>query len=161
MGFSTPARRPLRSLSLTLAALTLAACSSSSYSGTGQSAAAVAPSRDPRVGLRAGFADAGQAAWNLRLVSNTPSSEKFKGITNSDISFSQNYAIQGNYNGFQVWDISNPATPTLKIGYLCPASQSDVSVFKNLLFVSGEGRGGRLDCGTQGVNDSVSADRLR
>jgi hypothetical protein len=111
--------------------------------------------------LRAGFTDAGQAAWNLRLVSNTPSSEKFKGITNSDISFSQNYAIQGNYNGFQVWDISNPAMPTLKIGYLCPASQSDVSVFRNLLFVSGEGRGGRLDCGTQGVNDSVSADRLR
>ncbi len=161
MGFSTPARRPLRSLSLTLAAVTLAGCSSSSYSGTGQSAAAVAPSRDPRVGLRAGFADAGQAAWNLRLVSNTPSSEKFKGVTNSDLSFSQNYAIQGNYNGFQVWDISNPAVPTLKIGYLCPASQSDVSVFKNLLFVSGEGRGGRLDCGTQGVNDSVSADRLR
>src|SRR5205807_1257573 len=68
---------------------------------------------------------------------------------------------QGNYNGFQVWDIANPAAPTLKVGYLCPASQSDVSVYKNLLFVSGEGMGGRLDCGTQGVHDSVSTDRLR
>jgi hypothetical protein len=45
--------------------------------------------------------------------------------------------------------------------YVCPASQSDVSVYKNLLFVSGEGFGGRLDCGTQGVQDTVSKDRLR
>jgi hypothetical protein len=44
---------------------------------------------------------------------------------------------------------------------VCPASQSDVSVYKNLLFVSGEGLTGRLDCGTQGVQDTVSTDRLR
>ena len=31
------------------------------------------------------------------------------------------------------------ASPTLKTAYFCPASQSDVSVYKNLLFVSGEG----------------------
>jgi hypothetical protein len=36
-----------------------------------------------------------------------------------------------------------------------------VSVYKNLLFVSGEGNSGRLDCGTQGVKDTVSHDRLR
>src|SRR5205823_10724738 len=46
-------------------------------------------------------------------------------------------------------------------GYVCPASQSDVSVYKNLLFVSGEGLSGRIDCGTQGVKDTVSKDRLR
>ena len=45
--------------------------------------------------------------------------------------------------------------------YLCPASQSDVSVYGNLLFVSGEGYGGRLDCGTEGVEEAVSSDRLR
>src|SRR5207302_2056365 len=39
--------------------------------------------------------------------------------------------------------------------------QSDVSVYRNLLFVSGEGFGGRLDCGSQGVHDSVSHERLR
>src|SRR5690242_21860515 len=39
--------------------------------------------------------------------------------------------------------------------------QSDVSVYKNLLFVSGEGFSGRLDCGGQGVQDTVSHDRLR
>jgi hypothetical protein len=105
--------------------------------------------------------DAGEATWNLRVLSKTPPSEKFAGVTNSDLSFSGPYAIQGNYNGFQVWDISNPSAPRLKTAYLCPASQSDVSVYKNLLFVSGEGMGGRVDCGTQGVPDSVSQDRLR
>ncbi|MEO8910141.1 MAG: hypothetical protein ABI408_07935 [Gemmatimonadaceae bacterium] len=119
------------------------------------------PIPDPRVGLRAGVTDAGQAAWNMRLVSNTPASEKFVGVTNSDLSFLGPYAIEGSYNGYQVWDISNPSHPTLKTGYVCPASQSDVSVYRNLLFVSGEGNSGRLDCGSGGVKDTVSKDRLR
>ncbi|MBK5097204.1 MAG: hypothetical protein JJE01_05415, partial [Gemmatimonadetes bacterium] len=121
----------------------------------------MAPTPDPRVGLSAGLLDAGEAFWNLNLVSATPSPEDFIGVTNSDLAFSGNYAIQGNYNGFIVWDISNPAMPTLVTSYLCPASQSDVSVYKNLLFVSGEGMGGRLDCGTEGVDEAVSHDRLR
>src|SRR5204863_8826074 len=97
----------------------------------------------------------------LRVVSKTRPSEKFAGVTNSDLSFSGSDVIQGNYNGFQVWDISNPKKPKLKIGYLCPASQTEGSVYKNLLFVSGEGMSGRLDCGTEGVHDSVSTVRLR
>ena len=60
-----------------------------------------------------------------------------------------------------MWDISNPSSPTLKTSYYCPASQSDVSVYRNLLFVSGEGMGGRLDCAGGGVKDTVSAERLR
>src|SRR5256884_9582631 len=86
------------------------------------------PTPDRRVGLRAGEMNAGEATWNLRVVSKTRPSEKFAGVTNSDLSFSGPYAIQGNYNGYQVWDITNPKKPRLKIGYLCPASQSDVSV---------------------------------
>src|SRR5205085_3533735 len=45
--------------------------------------------------------------------------------------------------------------------FVCPASQSDVSTYKNLLFVSGENLSARLDCGTQGVEDTVSSERLR
>ncbi len=120
-----------------------------------------APSPDPRVGLSAGLMDAGEAIWNMRRVSFTPPPEDFIGVTNSDLAFTGNYAIQGNYNGFQVWDISDPAAPSLVIGYVCPASQSDVSVYENLLFVSGEGLGGRLDCGVEGVDAAVSQDRLR
>ncbi|HEX6938594.1 MAG TPA: hypothetical protein VF158_04230 [Longimicrobiales bacterium] len=119
------------------------------------------PSADPRVGLGAGLMDAEEAVWNLRVVSKTPPPPDFIGVTNSDLAFTGNYVIQGNYNGFQVWDISDPAHPELVKGYVCPASQSDVSVYKHLLFVSGEGFGGRLDCGTQGVPEAVSPDRLR
>jgi hypothetical protein len=122
---------------------------------------ATAPTPDPRVGLSAGRWDAGQAAWNIRMISTTPPSEKFNGVTNSDLAFTGKYVIQGNYNGFQIYDISNPAKPTVVLTYLCPASQSDVSVYKNLLFVSGEGQTGRLDCGIQGVPEPVSKDRLR
>jgi len=122
---------------------------------------ATPPSPDPRIGLRAGQMDAAEAVWNMRVLSRTPPPEKFRGSTNSDLAFTGKYAIQGNYNGFQVWDISTPSAPTLTTSYYCPASQSDVSVYRNLLFVSGEGNSGRLDCGDQGVRDTVSAERLR
>jgi hypothetical protein len=122
---------------------------------------ATTPTPDPRVGLSPGRWDAGQAAWNIRLVSTTPPSPKFLGVTNSDLAFTGKYTIQGNYNGFQIFDLSNPEKPTLVLSYVCPASQSDVSVYRNLLFVSGEGQAGRVDCGIQGVPEPVSKDRLR
>jgi hypothetical protein len=151
------------------AALAVSACASApgaTPSPTGVTVAPVnmsttPPSPDPRVGLSPGRTDAGEALWNMRLMSNTPSPEGFAGETNSDLAFSGNLVLQGNYNGFVVWDVSNPSRPTVRTRYLCPASQSDISVHRNLLFVSGEGTGGRLDCGTQGVQERVSADRLR
>ena len=119
------------------------------------------PTPDPRVGLKPGMFDAGEAIWNMRMLSTTPPEEPFVGQTNSDLAFTGNYAIQGNYDGIQVWDISDPANPVSVITYVCPASQSDVSVYGNLLFVSGEGRGGRLDCGDQGIQETISHERLR
>ncbi len=119
------------------------------------------PAPDPRVGLAPGMFDAGEAIWNLNLVSATPPPDPFVGKTNSDLAFSGQYAIQGNYDGIQIWDISDPANPQTVVTYVCPASQSDVSVYENLLFVSGEGLGGRLDCGGQGIQEEVSHDRLR
>src|SRR5262249_47762541 len=144
MEFAVRARLPMRTWSLVVGIATLAACAS----GGGNNMSTVAPNPDPRVGLKAGVANAAEAFWNLKLVSNTPASEKFKGVTNSDLAFSGPYAIQGNYNGYQVWDITNPVKPVLKIGYICPASQrhasdlftacqSYVTVFRNLRFVSG------------------------
>src|SRR5690348_14244419 len=38
-----------------------------------------APNPDPRVGLKAGRWDAGQAAWNMRMLSQTPPSEASAG----------------------------------------------------------------------------------
>lgn len=162
------ARAPLAALSLAAGMLSLGACAGSTYSSGAGSAMAPAgsmsatpPSPDPRVGLRAGLMDAGEASWNLRVLSQTPPPDSFRGITNSDLAFLGSYAIQGNYNGYQVWDISHPSHPILAEGFVCPASQSDVSVYRHLLFVSGEGLSGRLDCGTEGVKDTVSAARLR
>ena len=125
------------------------------------SPSATAPDPDPRVGLDAGLFDAEEAIWNLRKLASVPPPEAFVGVTNSDLAFKDQYAIQGNYNGIIVWDLSDPARPALVTEYVCPASQSDVSVYENLLFVSGEGLGGRLDCGTEGVETTVSPDRLR
>jgi len=135
--------------------LAAALLSATTFAGT------MSAQTDPRVGLRAGQYDAGEAVWNLRVLSKSKPSQKFLGSTNSDIAFNGNYVIQGNYNGYQIWDISNPSKPTLKIGNYCPASQSDVSSYKNLLFVSAEGATGRIDCGDQGVKDTVSKERIR
>jgi hypothetical protein len=120
-----------------------------------------APDPDPRVGLKAGLQDAGSAIWNLRMVSHVPSPAGFAGITNSDLAFYKTDVIQGNYNGFQIWDISNPSAPRLRTAKICPASQSDVSVYQNLLFVSAEAPTARLDCGTQAPRETVSKERIR
>lgn len=160
------------SASMVLAMGGMVACSSSDAVQMASSAQPAAPTLkplselsmptpDPRVGLGAGLFDAEEAIWNLKMVSTTPSPEDFVGAMNTDLAFKDNYVIQGNYNGFVVWDITNPAQPELVVEFLCPASQSDVSVYGDLLFVSGEGTSGRLDCGTQGVESRVSADRLR
>jgi hypothetical protein len=119
------------------------------------------PSPDPRVGLRAGRTDAEQTAWNMRLVRNMPTPPPGVGAWNSDLAFLDDYVIQGNYNGFLIWDVSNPAAPVLISSYLCPASQNDVSVFRNLLFVSSEAPSGRIDCGTVPPMEPVSPVRMR
>ena len=120
-----------------------------------------APNPDPRVGLKAGYWDAGEAQWNLRRISTTPPPEKALGSTHSDLAFSGNYVVQGNYNGFSIFDISNPAKPVLANNYVCPASQNDVSVYRNLLFMSAEATNSRADCGFGGVPDPISKDRVR
>ncbi|HET9424023.1 MAG TPA: hypothetical protein VFO55_01525 [Gemmatimonadaceae bacterium] len=82
-------------------------------------------------------------------------------LKNSDLAFTGDYVIQGNYSGYQIWNVANPAKPMLTTAYVCPGSQSDVSVYGNLMFVSHESTAGRIDCGLQGVPDTVSADRAR
>jgi hypothetical protein len=116
---------------------------------------------DPRVGLKPGLYDAGTAIWNMRVVSETRTSEKFAKAWNSDLTFTGHYVIQGSFSGYQIWDIADPFHPKLTTGYYCPESQSDVSVYKNLLIVSGEDVSSRLDCGSEGVKDTVSSARLR
>jgi hypothetical protein len=71
-------------------------------------------------------------------------------FANSDFAFQGNYLFQGNFYGVSIYDISNPANTKLLTSLVCPGGQGDVSVYKNLLFMSVEAPNGRLDCGTQG-----------
>lgn len=71
-------------------------------------------------------------------------------FANSDIAFQGNHLFQGNFYGLSIYDISNPAKASLLTTMICPGGQNDVSVYKNLLFMSVEMANGRLDCGTQG-----------
>ena len=114
---------------------------------------------DPRSTLKPGRLDAGTAASNMRLVSFSPKPAQFdtvRGLTfiNSDLAFgNSHYAYQGNFAGFTVWDVSNPAKPVVASVVDCITSQGDPSIVGNLLFLSAEGAGNRNDCGKGGVQD--------
>src|SRR5690349_17345916 len=71
-------------------------------------------------------------------------------FANSDLAFQGNHLFQGNFYGVNIYDISNPNNAKLLTTLVCPGGQGDVSVYKNLLFMSVEMPNGRLDCGTQG-----------
>jgi hypothetical protein len=164
--------------------------------GRGQQSA-----RDPRVGLKPGLRDAGQAARNMELVASLPKPAGFfdpaapageptapettstsstpkpgepaaatattarssssLNFGNSDLAFSGSLVFIGNFNGFNTYDIETARKPQLFASVVCPGGQGDVSVHGNLLFMSVEQTRGRIDCGTQGVTDPVSAERFR
>ena len=125
----------------------------------------IATTNDPRAGLKAGPGhSAGVALSNMRLVSYTPKPaalDSARGLTfiNSDLAFSGNIVYQGNFSGFTVWDVSNPARPAELSTVVCATDQGDPSIWGNLLFVSAESPRSRNDCGTQGVQDGK--DRMR
>src|SRR5579884_195077 len=153
---------------------------------------------DPRVGLKAGYKDAGTAARGLQLVKSVPKPDGFfdpksplgaptpperadgtpppapappapgtpppaSGLdfANSDLAFTHDHAIMGNFNGFTMYSVEDPAKAHAIASVVCPGGQGDVSIYGNLLFMSVEQTRGRVDCGTQGVAAPVSADRFR
>jgi len=71
-------------------------------------------------------------------------------FANSDLAFQGNHLFLGNFYGVNIYDISNPAQTKLLTSMICPGGQGDVSVYKNLLFMSVEMPNGRIDCGAQG-----------
>ena len=126
-------------------------------------------SNDPRVGLKPGIEDAGVAAKNIELVAHLPKPEGFAdpknlgnlGFANSDFAFRDDVLFQGNFYGFNFYNIEDPRAPKLRTSVQCPGGQGDLSVYGNLMFMSVEETRGRLDCGTQGVQGPVSAERFR
>jgi hypothetical protein len=82
-------------------------------------------------------------------------------FANSDLAFSGNHMFLGSFNGFNTYDIEDAKRVQLIASVVCPGGQGDVSVYGNLLFMSVEQTRGRIDCGTQGVEAAVSAERFR
>ena len=70
-------------------------------------------------------------------------------LANSDIAFQGNHLFLGNFYGVNIYDIAEPSKAKLLTSLICPGGQGDVSVYKNLLFMSVEMPNGRLDCGEQ------------
>ena len=131
--------------------------------------AALAQTDDPRVGLAPGYLDPppGVAISNLEHLDGDPRVPPMDanpgnfGFVNSDLAFTGDHAIVGNFNGFQVYDISDPTNPELETSFVCPGGQGDVSVYGDLLFMSVEENRGRIDCGTQGASGAVNLERFR
>ena len=82
---------------------------------------------------------------------------------NSDMTFTGDHVVQGNYDGYNIIDISDPANPTIRTSVICPGGQSDPNVYGDLLFQSVEDTGGRVDCGAQGAGpgNQPNPDRFR
>ncbi len=115
---------------------------------------------DPRNGLKPGKLDAGIAQSGMKLVSFSPKPPAFdstSGLTfiNSDLAFRDHYVYQGNFSGFMVWDVKNPAKPVLAATVVCVTAQGDPSIIGHLLFISAEGNGNRKDCAKGGIKDST------
>ena len=123
--------------------------------------------KDPRVGLKPGIEDAGTAVKGMELVSHVNKPEGFFdpnggfSFMNSDFAFQDFNLFLGNFNGFNFYNVEDPRKPQLKLSTVCPGGQGDLSVYKNLLFMSVEEPRGRVDCGTQGVTGPSSPERFR
>ncbi len=102
---------------------------------------------DPKVQKTLGLLGIGESSKMPKPVQLVIAQLAF---ANSDLAFQGNHLFQGNFYGFNIYDVSTPAKTTLLTSVVCPGGQGDLSVYKNLLFMSVEMANGRLDCGTQG-----------
>lgn len=65
---------------------------------------------------------------NTSNLFNSPNGRS-PAATNSDIAFWGKYAYVGDYGGFRIFDLSNPASPVLVGNMSCPGPQNDLTVF--------------------------------
>ncbi|MGB7373286.1 DUF305 domain-containing protein [Pontixanthobacter sp.] len=82
-------------------------------------------------------------------------------FANTDMAFSGDIMVAGNYHGFNIYRLDSEGLPNLASSVVCPGGQGDISIADNLLIMSVEQTRGRVDCGLQGVTGDVSKDRFR
>lgn len=82
-----------------------------------------------------------QHSANMQLVANY--SENGAYHQGSDLAFWGDRMVAGTLHagsgGFRLLDISNPRSPRLVSHFVCPGSQSDVSIWRDLVFLSVDG----------------------
>lgn len=98
-----------------------------------------------------GSHNADQHSDNMTLLSTSPNST---GATNSDLSFWGDRAYAGNYDGFRIFDIADPANPQLLSDFQCPGAQGDTVVWENLLFSTVDRTLTAPECGSPRTEDS-------
>jgi hypothetical protein len=79
-----------------------------------------------------------QVAGRELQSENLPRVASVVGGTGSDLAFWGKRAFAGDFNGFQVIDISRPRSPRALATVSCRGPQGDISVWRNLVFLSVE-----------------------
>jgi hypothetical protein len=94
---------------------------------------------------------------NMSLLANIPKQGAFAeyGAFNSDLAFKGNHAYAGNYNGFMVYNVKRPAQPRVVTQVLCPGSQNDVSVYRNLLVLSTDSSRSDDSCSSESQSATI------
>ncbi len=82
-------------------------------------------------------------------------------FANTDMAFSGDLLVAGNYHGFNAYKIGDDGMPDLVSSVVCPGGQGDVSIVGDLLLMSVQDTRARVDCGLQGVQGKVSEERFR
>ncbi|MEL6686456.1 MAG: DUF305 domain-containing protein [Pseudomonadota bacterium] len=82
-------------------------------------------------------------------------------FANTDMAFSGDRLVVGNYHGFNIYDLDEGVEPKLVGSVVCPGGQGDVSIVGDLLIMSVEQTRGRVDCGREGISEDISAERFR
>jgi hypothetical protein len=97
------------------------------------------------------------ASDDMQLLANIPKNGAFADVNSfsSDLAFRGDYAYAGNYNGFTVYDISTPAEPEQVAQVVCPGSQNDVSVYRDLLVLSTDSARSDDSCESAGSSATV------
>lgn len=75
---------------------------------------------------------------NIWQVANIPRQGPLADAWHSDLAFKGDYAFQGTYGGFTIYDIKHPKKPEVVSQVSCPGGQGDISVSSrgDLLFLS-------------------------
>ena len=82
-------------------------------------------------------------------------------FANTDMAFSGDVLVAGNYHGFNAYKLGEDGVPNLVSSTVCPGGQGDVSIVGDILLMSVQDSRARLDCGLQGVQGRVNEERFR